>query len=275
MSAAKSPTDGTAKKYESRDLIARGVYKSNPLGTATFIGLRSLDPILQFQLLAKGWGEAALQRVGIGAIPTVAYSSLSSLPLPRLLLLAMATGSTVKQIFWLTYVSKEEFKPSAAISVGVFNTVFNSLCAFLFLSSATSSLFATPHVDVPGTTGLSISLPTAVGVALYVVGIALETVSEVQRKRFKDAPKNKGKVCTTGLFGVARHINYTGYTLWRTGYALVGGGWIAGLALGGFNVWHFVNHSMPLMDGYMGGKYSAQWARYKKDVPWLFVPGIY
>ncbi|KAK3352580.1 hypothetical protein B0T25DRAFT_188625 [Lasiosphaeria hispida] len=274
MSANQPSTDGAAK-YESPDLIARGVYKSNPLGTATFIGLRSLDPYLQFQLLAKGWGEGALTRLGLGAIPPVAYSSLADLPLPRLILIAMATGSTLKQIFWLTYVSKEEFKPSAAISVGVFNSVFNSLCAFLFLSSATSSLFATPDVSVPGTSSLTVSLPTAVGVVLYVVGIALETLPEVQRKWFKDAPKNKGKICTTGLWGAARHINYTGYTLWRTGYALASGGWLAGLALGGFNVWHFVTHSMPLMDDYMGGKYSAQWAKYKKEVPWLLFPGLY
>ena len=37
------------------------------------------------------------------------------------------------------------------------------------------------------------------------------------------ADLHTGKLHTTGLFGLAQHINYTGYTLWRTGAALLSG----------------------------------------------------
>ena len=51
-----------------------------------------------------------------------------------------------------------------------------------------------------------------------MAGILLELVSELQRKRFKDDPANKGKPYAGGLFSLARSINYGGYTLWRGGY---------------------------------------------------------
>ena len=110
---------------------------------------------------------------------------------------------------------------------------------------------------------------------LYIAGIGLETVSEIKRKHFKEDPHNKGQICDTGLWGKARHINYGGYTIWRTGYALAAGGWVAGAAVGAWHYWNFAYRSIDLMDEYMSGKYKEKWAKYKKDVPWKLFPGVY
>ncbi|KAM7186164.1 Protein of unknown function (DUF1295) domain containing protein [Naviculisporaceae sp. PSN 640] len=294
-----------------KDLITRGVYRSNPLGTSTFIGLRALDPLLQFGLLGgfgttpgHAWGESILSRLGIPSIPLIDHAltttpdidisratatsvlfpsssspsnKLSILPTPRLIIFLMATGSSIKQIFWLLRTSKEEFTPSAAISVSIYNTLVNSLASLLILAIPTSASLSPTRISLPfpylGT--LTLPLPMALGTAMYISGLAIETASEIHRKKFKDDPKNKGEICDTGLWAKARHVNYAGYTLWRTGYALAAGGWIAGALVAGWHGWVFAKRSIGLMDEYMSGRYKEKWEKYKKDVPWKLVPFVY
>lgn len=312
----------SGKSWFQKGLISRGVYKSNPLGTAAFIGLRALDPLLQFRLLGGsfsssplssspspyihtprdlGWGESLLSSVGIPSIPLLDHAlttapdidistsilsstsshghghGLTGLPLPRLILLLMATGSSLKHIYWLLFTSREEFPLSAGLPVSLYNTLFNSLSSLLLLAVPTSASLSTPRVSIPipilGT--LSLPLPMAIGTAMYIAGLAVEISSEIHRKKFKDDPKNKGKICDTGLWAKARHVNYAGYTLWRTGYALAAGGWIVGLGVAGFHLWGFAKQSIVLMDEYMTERYGDKWEGYKRQVRWKMFPGIY
>lgn len=267
--------DSTPKQIPG-DLIQRGLKKPSPAGTLTFIGLRFLDPILQYQLLAGGWGPALLSKVGVasavsaGAL-TTGISSLDSLglSLPQLVILSMATGSALKQVFWLLYLSKESFPAPAALAVAAFNTVSNSANTLLFLAAATSSLSQPkfPGTDIPYT--------VAIGAALYALGMSLETVSEYQRKVFKDSPESSGKVMRTGLWAWARHINYGGYALWRGAYSFAASGWIGGLAVGAFQASDFINRAIPVLDTYCTERYGEQWVSFKKDVRWALLPGIY
>lgn len=262
------------RSSEPRDLISRGVYKSNPVGTATFIGLRILDPFLQYQILAHGIGSSILAKLGLSTLPSPGQSAISSLPLPRKILLAMDAGSVIKQIFWLLCISKEELTPSSAVSVGLYNLVINSLNSIFYITGATSASLSGPSVPIPGTQH-TVTLPIALGVVLYVVGMAVETISEIQRKTFKDDPANKGKICNTGLWSVVRHPNYFGYELWRTGFALAGGGWPLGACIAAWHAFNFVKSSIVSLDAYMGKRYDEQWKKYKKDVPYRFFPGIF
>lgn len=267
------------------DIIARGVKQSNVVGTTTFIGLRALDPVLQYQILCHGLGSSFLAKLGLSTIPLSAAVVTRTgiklidqlgLPLERLLLLGMAIGSAAKQIFWLTYTSEEEFPVTSSVYVSAYNTLCNSINSLLFLTAATcAARWTKPFtVPVPGTRS-QLSLPVALGVIFYVVGIALETGSEIQRKRFKDDPAHKGKLCREGLWSWARHINYGGYTLWRTGYALASGGWVAGAVVAALQSSWFARGGMVSLDNYMSRRYKDQWGRYKEVVQWKLLPGIY
>lgn len=47
-----------------------------------------------------------------------------------------------------------------------------------------------------------------IGIAIFVVAVGGETLSDRQLRAFKADPANKGKVCDTGLWSVSRHPNY-------------------------------------------------------------------
>jgi steroid 5-alpha reductase family enzyme len=182
----------------------------------------------------------------------------------------MSAAASLKQIFWLLAIGREELTPGASAAVGIFNGAFNSLNALLFLWSATS-----PFSSFSTSLGLPLPAPMLAGAALFTLGIALETLPEIQRKRFKENPANKGKVCDAGVWGWVRHPNYGGYALWRTGYALAAGGLAFGLVMGAWQMWHFATDSVVFMDEYMQKRYGEQWEGHKKRVRWLLVPGIY
>jgi len=48
----------------------------------------------------------------------------------------------------------------------------------------------------------------AIGVIIFLVAIGGETLSDMQMRAFKADPRNKGKVCDRGLWGLSRHPNY-------------------------------------------------------------------
>ncbi len=51
---------------------------------------------------------------------------------------------------------------------------------------------------------------TTVGILLWMIGFAFESIGDKQLKEFKANPKNKGKLMTKGLWSLTRHPNYFG-----------------------------------------------------------------
>lgn len=250
-------------------MLQRGNKKSSPLGSAVLFTLRTLDPILQYGILAHGVGAPLLDKLGLKsvvdgpAIQTgIGFIDALQLSPYRLLLLTMITGSTIKHNFWLLYTSKEAVSSSMALSVSGINTALNSFTTLL----ATTALG----------NGDALSRPSVIiGSVLYFVGLFTETIAEVQRKKFKENPRNNGKLYTEGLWSITRHINYTAYTAWRGGYALVGGGWLAGAGVSAFFLTSFIGGSIPELAGYCSKRYGEQWDDYKKKTPYQIIPGIY
>jgi steroid 5-alpha reductase family enzyme len=65
----------------------------------------------------------------------------------------------------------------------------------------------------PGPPGLG--LLDALGVTLFAVGLAFETVGDLQLARFKADPANAGRVMDRGLWRTTRHPNYFGdFLVW-------------------------------------------------------------
>lgn len=60
-----------------------------------------------------------------------------------------------------------------------------------------------------------------VGIAVWVIGFAIEAVADRQKSAFKKDPANEGRFISTGLWAWSRHPNYFGeITLW-TGMAIL------------------------------------------------------
>lgn len=243
-----------AYTQDPRDpLIPRGVYGFNTLGATVFVGLRTADVFLQYGILAKGLADPLLNYLKVSHAPNFAPAVAFGLPLQPLVILTMAAGSAVKQLYYALLIEREQLTTRSAVIISVFNTLFNSVNSILSLTTAASvfmpSFLATQHEN--GASNLLI-----ISSISYLVGLSLEAVSETQRKVFKDDPKNAGKAYTGGLFRLARHINYGGYAVWRASYALASGGWIWGAFVGAFFTYDFVNRAIPILDDYCSKRVS-------------------
>ncbi|KAF9525136.1 hypothetical protein CPB83DRAFT_860062 [Crepidotus variabilis] len=255
-----------------RNLVQRGKKHSSPLGSTLFIALRSLDPVIQYGILAHGVGGSLLGRVGLQVIPNgppiqtgIGFIDALQLSPYRLLLLAMSTGSVLKHFFWLLYTSKEAVSISAAVGISMGNVTGNAMINLIATTTLASSLPVSPTITQP---------TVIIGGVLYLVGFLTEVFAEVQRKLFKDDPKNEGKACTSGFWSITRHINYTGYVLWKTGHFLAGGG-LTVATIGGFLVAKdFVDRAIPELDAYASKRYGTQWESYKRKTYYKLIPGI-
>ena len=55
------------------------------------------------------------------------------------------------------------------------------------------------------------------GVVLFAIGFVMESVSDVQKYRFKTMQSDKGAVCNAGMFSWTRHPNYFGEIILQFG----------------------------------------------------------
>jgi protein-S-isoprenylcysteine O-methyltransferase Ste14 len=239
------PTNNRSQ-YHTSTLIQRGSTKPSAIGRAVLVCLRTLDPFLQYAILHR-LGASAVRQLGgsvlsEGQVSHTGFAVIDTLDLShyRLTLLCMSIGSALKQIYWVLFLGLEPIKVSSAIEIGIFITVCNSICSILATAAATSAEPDTPLNKAS----------FWIGIALFVGGLLLEWISEIERYKFKRDPQNQGKVYTKGLWSLARHINYGGYTLWRTGYASASSGLVFGCLTAGFFLLNFLNQSIPELDLY-------------------------
>ena len=116
-----------------------------------------------------------------------------------------------------------------------------------------------------------------IGLAVWVIGFALEAAADLQKSRFRADPAHKGSFITSGLWAISRHPNYFGeITLW-TGIAII--------ALPVLQGWQFVTlispvfvyllitrvSGVPLLEKKADAKWGGQeaYAAYKRRTPAL------
>ena len=68
----------------------------------------------------------------------------------------------------------------------------------------------------------SLTMLDYLGIALFVAGLAIESVSDEHLRRFRADRHNRGKVLDTGLWRYTRHPNYFGEALLWWGFGLIG-----------------------------------------------------
>ncbi|CAF1444635.1 unnamed protein product [Rotaria magnacalcarata] len=232
-------------------IFNRSDKSSHPLPRFLFAALRAVDPYLQYMLIFNGYGSQILSQIGIDTISAGPKGTV---------LVAMAAGCALKQLINMAYILEIKIDYAPAIGICFYNTLSNSLASLSCIYYGPSNELGTIQY---------------VGISLFTVGILTELISELQRKRFKDQPANKGKLYTGGLFSLARHINYGGYALWRTGIALTSGSYW----LGAFQfIWHlgyFTKLSVPDLAGYCSKKYGDDWKKFERDTPSILFPYIW
>ncbi|GAB4175556.1 MAG: DUF1295 domain-containing protein [Terrimicrobiaceae bacterium] len=69
-------------------------------------------------------------------------------------------------------------------------------------------ILCTPFAIVAANTSHTFSIWEAVGAAVWVVGLAGESIADSQLAAFKRDPANRGMVCDVGLWRYSRHPNY-------------------------------------------------------------------
>jgi len=119
----------------------------------------------------------------------------------------------------------------------------------------------------------SLSAVDLFSVGLFVLGSYLNTGSEIQRKKFKGNPLNKGKLYSEGLFSFVRHPNYLGDILWALGWAIATRN-IWALVVPVVAAAGFVFMFIPQLSAYLSKQYGKQyedWARRtKRLIPYIY-----
>jgi protein-S-isoprenylcysteine O-methyltransferase Ste14 len=230
------------------DFLDRSNKGSSPIYRTIFAVLRSIDPYIQYLLLTT-YGRQILSKFGLA----------THLPENRtiFLFLFMTSISAIKQIINVSYIMEEKIDLSIAVIAPTSGFVFNSLATL-------SSLYFSPSITTQ-----------YIGISLFLVGISAELISELQRKRFKDNPANKGRNYKGGLFFLARHINYGSYAVWRTGLILSSGNYYLTGALFFFQIWDFTVRAVPALDAHCSAKYGDRWKQYKQEVPYILYPYLW
>jgi len=95
------------------------------------------------------------------------------------------------------------------------------------LQGALMFLIALPTVFVMQNGG-DVTLLTAIGVAVWLMGFLFEVVGDAQLAQFIRNPENKGRLLRTGLWRFTRHPNYFGevalwWGIWLIAASLPGG----------------------------------------------------
>ncbi|KAJ9106034.1 hypothetical protein QFC20_004094 [Naganishia adeliensis] len=247
----------------------------NPLAGATMAIGRALDPVLQYNLLRKGYAGQLLHLAGLKRIITLPlvnrvglnadFFGAGLVDKPGNMLLAMSGITALRHIYWALFINESAFSPGMAAGVSTYNCLLNTINSLVFVY----------QVSRGKTNPLASNWMQYLGFAFLLTGTVGEIMIEETRKAFKKNSANQGRIHDTGAFGVVRHPNYAFYSLWRVGMAMATGSWVNALVNGLFQVAFFAGYSIPEISTHMSDKYRSLWTDYTRKVPYALIPYIY
>lgn len=103
---------------------------------------------------------------------------------------------------------------------------FSAALRRVYLPQGLAIWFVSLPVQVSAAVGPGIRLVLALGVLVWAVGFAFETVGDAQLRAFKADPDNRGRVMDRGVWGWSRHPNYFGDAcVWWGTYVVAASAW--------------------------------------------------
>lgn len=89
-----------------------------------------------------------------------------------------------------------------------------SLFSVFFLQTVLSFVVGLPLLFISSeSANTSLGILDYLGISIWICGFLCEAIADIQLRRFKSDPNNKGKLLTTGLWSLTRHPNYFGDAL--------------------------------------------------------------
>jgi steroid 5-alpha reductase family enzyme len=82
------------------------------------------------------------------------------------------------------------------------------LFGFVLLQAPVTVVFALATACAARAPRFEIGVQDILGVLVWLIAVGGETIADNQMKRFKADPRNRGKICNTGLWRWSRHPNY-------------------------------------------------------------------
>jgi len=150
---------------------------------------------------------------------------------------------------------------------------------FLFfeLQAVLIAVFSLPFLFVAFDPSPGFSPLAACGLALAVIALCGEAVSDFQMQQFKALPSSEGKVCETGLWRYSRHPNYFFESLMWWAFFLVAlpspRGWIAIVCPLLMLYFLFKVTGIPLTEEYTVKSKGEAYRRYQRTtsafIPWF------
>ncbi len=168
---------------------------------------------------------------------TVFYFVSKGNPERQVLVLAMVAAWAARLAFYIGWRNWGHEDPryarlrAHAASLGKNYALYSLTHVFLSLGAATGFAISFPLFLAQRTPEPPLGFLAGVGVALYLIGLALETVADMQLAAFKKNPANQNQIMQSGVWRYSRHPNYFGEILVWIGFFLVAAetpwGWLA------------------------------------------------
>lgn len=158
---------------------------------------------------------------------------------------------------------------------GMLYFFFRSLGQIYLLQGAVILIVSLPVLIVFATTQGPLKWYNWLGLAVWCVGFAFESLSDWQLDRFVRNPANADKIMTTGLWKYTRHPNYFGEaTMWWGIFLVVLGLPLSHFALAGPILITFLLtqvSGIPMLEKRLSGR--PDWEEYKRRtsafIPWF------
>jgi len=180
---------------------------------------------------AKIFGAANLLGLGV-SLATGSHYHLDLLGTGAFTLAAIATaGSDPRQLVSAAAVGIWSAKLAAFLVYRVFQTTHDArlddtlasasgAVGFWTISCLWGWLVSLPHTIAAATPGPRPSFGRATdraGLLLLVLGLAVESLADWQKWRFKQSEANRGRFCDVGLWQTSQHPNWCGNLMFWTG----------------------------------------------------------